>query len=300
MDVAKRFTNYNLTLLKIIGKGTYGNVYLCEKPKNDNQLTIVKDIQLNIKIQDHKLDIANEVKILSSMNHPNIIKFYDCYYTDNNVMISMEYATSGNLAEYMYQKYPKLIKQEEVLFYFCQVLLGVNYMHTMNIIHRDLKAENILLTGKHGLIVKIGDFGISKMLASAKKTCTVIGTPYYLAPELCEGQPYDSKSDIWALGCLLYEMCTHKRAFDSETLVGLVKAITSGSVHPIDLNVYDRGIQELIDAMLSILPDKRPTIKDLMGRMVVLPVIYTVFLDAGNDELLLLKANEFLNVKSIV
>ncbi|XP_047020396.1 serine/threonine-protein kinase Nek8-like isoform X1 [Helicoverpa zea] len=291
--ITKRFKNQNLNVLKTVGKGTYGNVYLCEK-RDSPQMTIVKDIELNIKLQDHKQDIANEVKILSSLNHSNIIKCYACYYTDNHVMISMEYATSGNLAEYMYQRCPNLLQQQEILFYFCQVLLGVNYIHSKNIIHRDLKAENILLTGKNGVVVKIGDFGISKMLASAKKTSTVIGTPYYLAPELCEGKPYCSKSDVWALGCLLYEMCTHKRAFDAETLVGLVKAITSGNVHPIDLTIYDRSMQDIVDAMLSILPDKRPSIKDLIGRMILLPDIYTVYLDAGNDELLYLKAKQFL------
>ncbi|XP_063839492.1 serine/threonine-protein kinase nekl-2-like isoform X2 [Ostrinia nubilalis] len=239
MDVTKRFKDHNLNVLKTIGQGTYGNVYLCENTLSNN-LSIVKDIELNGKIQDHK---------------------------------------------------------QEILFYFSQVLLGVNYIHNLNIIHRDLKAENILLTGKNGLLVKIGDFGISKMLASAKKTSTVIGTPYYLAPELCESKPYDTKSDIWALGCLLYEMCTHKRAFDAESLVGLVKAITNGSVHPIDLTVYERGMQDLIDAMLSILPEKRPCVKELMGRKVMLPIIYTVFLDAGNDQLLLLRAQkDFLGI----
>lgn len=274
--------------MKTIGKGTYGNVYLCEN-KKAQMSTIVKDIELNIKIQDHKQGIANEVNILGKMNHPNIIQFYDCYYIDNYVMISMEYAICGNLAEYMYAKCPKLIKQQEILFYFCQVLLGVSYIHKLDIIHRDLKAENILLSGKNGVLVKIGDFGISKMLASAKQTSTVIGTPYYLAPELCEGKPYNTKSDVWALGCLLYEMCTHKRAFESETLVGLVKAITSGSVQPIDLTVYERGIQDLIDSMLSLLADKRPTIKELMGKKIILQMIYTVYLDAGNDDLLYLK-----------
>ncbi|XP_059062184.1 serine/threonine-protein kinase Nek8-like [Achroia grisella] len=291
MDTKKRFIARNLTILKTIGKGTYGNVYLCEN-QITTHLCIVKDIELNLRIQDHMQDIANEAKILSSLNHPNIIRFYDCYYTDNHVMINMEYASNGNLAEYMYQRYPKLIKEEEILFYFSQILLGVNYIHNLNIIHRDLKAENILLMGKYGVLVKIGDFGISKMLVSAKKTSTVIGTPYYLAPELCEGKPYDTKSDVWALGCLLYEMCTHKRAFESETLVGLVKAITTGSVHPIDLSVYTRGMQDLIDTMLSILPDKRPKIKDLMGRRTILPIIYSVFLDAGDDELLFKKASK--------
>ncbi|CAH2075220.1 unnamed protein product, partial [Iphiclides podalirius] len=292
MDVKERFNLYKLRIIRTIGKGTYGNVYLCEKRDTKKSFTIVKDIELNMKIQNHNQEIANEVKILSTMNHPNIIKFFDCYYQERNIMICMEYATRGNLAEYMYERCPKLIKQAEILFYFSQVLLGVHYIHQLNIIHRDLKAENILLTGKHGTIVKIGDFGISKMLASAKKTSTVIGTPYYLAPELCEGKPYDTKSDVWALGCLLYEMCTHKRAFDSETLVGLVKVITSGSVHPIDMTVYDRGLQDLIDSMLSIVPEKRPVIKELMGRAILLPTIYTVYLDAGNDELLYLKASK--------
>ncbi|CAK1553580.1 unnamed protein product [Leptosia nina] len=263
MEADKRLKKFNLKVLKTIGQGTYGS------------------------------DSANEVKILASMCHPNIIKFFNCHYVDNHVLICMEYATNGNLAEFMYQKCPKLIKQEEILFYYCQVLLGVNYIHQLDIIHRDLKAENILLTGKNGVLVKIGDFGISKMLASAKKTSTVIGTPYYLAPELCEGKPYDTKSDIWALGCLLYEMCTHRRAFDSESLIGLVKVITSGSVVPIDSAVYERGIQDLIDSMLSVLPDKRPTIKEVIGRKVLLPMIYTVYLDAGEDQLLNSKVAQY-------
>ncbi|XP_013141392.1 PREDICTED: serine/threonine-protein kinase Nek8 isoform X2 [Papilio polytes] len=228
MDITERFKLHNLIVLRTIGKGTYGNVYLCEK-QNKKSLAVVKDIELNTKLQNHN---------------------------------------------------------KEILFYFSQVLLGVRYIHNLDIIHRDLKAENILLTGTHGVIVKIGDFGISKMLASAKKTSTVIGTPYYLAPELCEGKPYDTKSDVWALGCLLYEMCTHKRAFDSESLVGLVKVITSGNVHPIDMTVYDRGLQDLVDSMLSVIPEKRPTIKELLGRPILLPTVYTVYLDAGNDELL--------------
>ncbi|KAL4710541.1 hypothetical protein ACJJTC_008943 [Scirpophaga incertulas] len=239
MDVAKRFKDLNLNILKTIGQGTYGNVYLCENGKNQ-ALQIVKDIEYKGRIQDNGQDIANEVKILSSLKHPNIIEFYECCNVNNHVMIIMEYAASGNLAEYMYQRYPKLIEQQ--------------------------------------------------------KTSTVIGTPFYLAPELCEGELYDTKSDIWALGCLLYEMCTHRRAFDAETLVGLVKVITQGSVHPIDLNIYERGMQDLIDAMLSILPDKRPSVKELMGRMILLPVIYDVFLDAGNDDLLLLKAKNFINM----
>ncbi|KOB58103.1 NIMA-related kinase 8 [Operophtera brumata] len=252
MDLGKRFEKFNLSVLKTVGKGTYGNVFLCEIRVN-NQLTIVKDIELCIKVKNHKLDIANEVKILSAIKHPNVIRFYDCYYTDNHVMISMEYATSGNLAEYMYQRCPKLIKQQEILFFFSQVLLGVNYIHNLDIIHRDLKAENILLTVQKRLV------------------------------------PLLELRTIWHRNYVKENLTIVKAMF------GRWDAITSGSVHPIELGTYSRGMQDLIDSMLSILADKRPTIRDLMGRNILLPTIYTVFLDAGNDELLYLKANNEFN-----
>ncbi|CAG2068093.1 unnamed protein product, partial [Timema podura] len=100
----------------------------------------------------------------------------------------------------------------EVVNLFCQLLLAIQHIHSKKILHRDIKTANILLT-RNKDFVKLGDFGISKILASKSKAETVVGTPCYLSPELCEGRPYNEKSDIWALGCVLYEMMALHRAF---------------------------------------------------------------------------------------
>ncbi|XP_037799318.1 serine/threonine-protein kinase Nek8-like [Penaeus monodon] len=107
------------------------------------------------------------------------------------------------------------LPEEDVLNLFCQLVLGMLHIHESKILHRDIKSNNILLDRSHR-VVKIGDFGISKILSSKSKAHTVVGTPCYLSPELCQEKPYNQKSDIWALGCVLYEMLTLKRAFEAE------------------------------------------------------------------------------------
>ena len=97
---------------------------------------------------------------------------------------------------------------------FVQLLLSLQHVHSKQILHRDLKTQNILLN-KDRDVVKIGDFGISKVLSSKSKAFTVVGTPCYISPELCEGKPYNQKSDIWAVGCVLYELLSLKRAFEA-------------------------------------------------------------------------------------
>ncbi len=97
---------------------------------------------------------------------------------------------------------------------FVQLLLSLQHVHSKQILHRDLKTQNILLN-KDRDVVKIGDFGISKVLSSESKAFTVVGTPCYISPELCEGKPYNQKSDIWAVGCVLYELLSLKRAFEA-------------------------------------------------------------------------------------
>ena len=110
---------------------------------------------------------------------------------------------------------------------FVQVCLGLNYMHQERILHRDIKAMNIFL--KKDYEVRIGDFGVAKMLNPQKSFAnTIIGTPYYLSPELCEEKPYNEKNDVWALGCLLYEMCKQTQPFKSNKSNNLKKIIKKG------------------------------------------------------------------------
>lgn len=145
----------------------------------------------------------------------------------------------GTLADYIQKRCNSLLDEDTILHFFVQILLALYHVHNKLILHRDLKTQNILLD-KHQMIVKIGDFGISKILVSKSKAYTVsttviiwiwqhvislqvkfsfswqvVGTPCYISPELCEGKPYNQKSDIWALGCVLYELASLKRAFEA-------------------------------------------------------------------------------------
>ena len=126
----------------------------------------------------------------------------------------------------------EIFSETEVFNWFVQICLALEYVHSRRVIHRDLKTQNIFLTGNN--TIKLGDFGISKVLET---TCAnannVVGTPYYMAPEACQSEPYTSKSDVWALGVILYELCTLKKPFEADNLLGLVFKIVSDPVPPL-------------------------------------------------------------------
>lgn len=127
--------------------------------------------------------------------------------------------------------------------------MALAYMHSKNVIHRDIKTQNIFLTGSS--TVKIGDFGISRVLESTgAQALTVVGTPYYMSPESCKNDPYTSKSDVWALGCVLYELCTLNKAFAGDNLMALVMKICDGKPDDIG-NYYSPRYQELINKLLT-------------------------------------------------
>lgn len=143
----------------------------------------------------------------------------------------------------------------------------MKHVHSKRTIHRDIKAPNIFLKkvttmdNKIRLQVKVGDFGVAKVLTSTIECAkTVIGTPYYLSPEICNNRGYNSKSDVWALGCILYELCTLQHVFDAQNLKLLVVKILEGNYKPINSKQYSKNLCNLVSEMLQKDPDKRPTI----------------------------------------
>ncbi|XP_047614990.1 serine/threonine-protein kinase Nek8 isoform X3 [Phacochoerus africanus] len=161
-----------------------------------------------------------------------------------------------------------------------QILLALHHVHTHLILHRDLKTQNILLD-KHRMVVKIGDFGISKILSSKSKAYTVVGTPCYISPELCEGKPYNQKSDIWALGCVLYELASLKRAFEAANLPALVLKIMSGTFAPIS-DRYSPELRQLVLSLLSLEPAQRPPLSHIMAQPLCIRALLNLHTDLGS------------------
>eukprot|EP00960_Hanusia_phi_P047390 758381-Hanusia_phi.AAC.4 len=175
----------------------------------------------------------------------------------------MEYADAGDLAQLLQNARGRPFKEERVLDLFVQICLGMHHVHSQNILHRDLKTANILLT-KQG-IIKLADFGIARVMSSETDMAkTMIGTPYYLSPEICEDRPYNHKSDVWSLGCVLYELLTLRHAFEAKSLSALILKIIRGRFSPVSSS-YSREVRSLVDAMLQNSPAARPSVANILS-----------------------------------
>lgn len=148
-----------------------------------------------------------------------------------------------------------------------QICLAIKHIHDRKILHRDLKSQNIFITASGR--IKLGDFGIAKVLSKTTDNAkSIVGTPYYLSPEIVENKPYNFKSDIWSLGVLLYEMCSLKPPFDASSLHFLALKIVRG-VYPSLPPQYTRDLKALTARMLSIDPLRRPTVHQILKEPVI-------------------------------
>ncbi|XP_004706975.1 serine/threonine-protein kinase Nek8 [Echinops telfairi] len=265
--------------IRVVGRGAFGIVHLCLR-KADQKLVILKQIPVEQMTKEERQAAQNECQVLKLLNHPNVIEYYENFLEDKALMIAMEYAPGGTLAEFIQKRCNSLLEEETILHFFVQILLALHHVHAHLILHRDLKTQNILLD-RHRMVVKIGDFGISKILSSKSKAYTVVGTPCYISPELCEGKPYNQKSDIWALGCVLYELASLKRAFEAANLPALVLKIMSGTFAPIS-DRYSPELRQLVLSLLSLEPARRPPLSHIMAQPLCLRALLTLHTDVGS------------------
>jgi NIMA (never in mitosis gene a)-related kinase len=265
--------NEELTYKKIseLGQGAYGTAYLVQDKKY-KQYYVMKTIPLKKLNEKERKDALKEASILQNLDHPNIIKFQEVFLckNPNSLNIITEYADGGDLNKKIERKIP--FKEDLILDWFIQICLALNHVHSKRIIHRDIKAQNIFLT-KNG-IVKLGDFGISKSLTcSFELARTVIGTPYYLSPEIVKNSPYSFKTDVWSLGVLLYQMCALKMPFDADSLPNLSKKILKAEYKDIPNN-YSDNLKNLIRSLLQVEPKNRPTVKEILSKIFFNIIIY--------------------------
>jgi len=206
-----------------------------------------------------------EVRLLQRLSHPGIVTYEESFThttsRDTYMCVVMQYCEGGDLTGFLKKQRGRRLKEKQLLDLFIHVALALHFVHNREILHRDLKTQNIFI--KDGQL-KLGDFGISKVLGGPVSFAqTVIGTPYYMSPELVKNRPYDYKSDVWALGCVLYELTTLKHAFDANSLNGLAGKIVRGKYPPIPFD-YSKDLRSMIAKMLSSSPSQRPSIEDIL------------------------------------
>ncbi|XP_036241340.1 serine/threonine-protein kinase Nek5 isoform X2 [Molothrus ater] len=177
----------------------------------------------------------------------------------------MEYCDGGDLMKRINMQHGVLFDEDQILSWFVQISLGLKHIHDKKILHRDVKAQNVFLSN-NGKVAKLGDFGIARQLNSTTEFAhTCVGTPYYLSPEICENRPYNNKTDIWSLGCVLYELCALKHPFQGNSLHELVLKICRGRFQPVSPN-YSYDLRILISQLFKISPRDRPSINSILKK----------------------------------
>lgn len=258
--------------IQILGKGSYGNVYRATRI-SDGQIYAIKEVAINTLNDAERYyysylflfrsDAVNEIRFLASNPHPYIVAYYDAFLENDKLYIVMEYAKHGDLHQFIRKAFAKkkMIEENTVWSYFIQLTLALHELHGKRILHRDIKAKNVFLPSYSR--VALGDMGCSKHLKT-DLTRTQVGTPYYMSPELMKKQPYDNKSDIWALGVLLYEMMALHPPFMANDMDGLSKRICQAIVPPIPKH-YSPSLGEIVKLLLKKNPADRPNTEAILN-----------------------------------
>lgn len=248
---------------KRLGSGSFGTVYLVEDMKAKGEWKVLKEIYVGELQPDETVDAMREARLLSNLNHPNIVKFLDSFIDGEFFCIVTEYCEGGDLDDKIkaWKKAGKKFDESLILAWFIQLVLAVKFMHEKRILHRDLKTRNIFLKKN---LIKLGDFGISRILMGTSDMATTFtGTPYYMSPEVLKHEGYKYKSDIWSMGVVLYELCSLQHAFQGESLLGVMYKIVEENPPKLS-DHYSKELQTLYERMLDKNPANRPSASEVL------------------------------------
>ena len=281
-------------ILSKIGEGSYSTVLKVQRIEDGNiyALKRVKFYKLSEKEKENAL---NEIRILASVKNKNVISYKEAFFDekDSSLGIVMEYADKGDLFQLITErkKTKNYFTEQEVWKIFIQLLNGLKALHDFKILHRDIKSANVFLF--KGGICKLGDFNVSKV-ARKGLGYTQTGTPYYASPEVWEEKPYDSKSDVWSLGCVMYEMITLRPPFQAKSMEELYKKVMRGN-YPRIPTKYSEDLSDAIKLMIQVEAGARPSCEELLKMPMITKRIE--FFNNNKDIDITEEQNESINKK---
>ena len=258
----------NFEIITKLGEGAYSIVYKVKR-KVDNQIYALKKVKLSSLTEKEKTNSLNEVRILASVKSKYVISYKEAFFDekDKTLGIVMEFADNGDLYQKIVENKQKktYFEETEIWKIFIQMVKGLKSLHDLRILHRDLKSANIFLF-KNGS-AKLGDLNVSKV-AKRGLGYTQTGTPYYASPEVWKDLPYDNKSDIWSLGCVLYEMITLHPPFRAKNMKELYKKVLSGEVSKLPSR-FSNDLYEIVLLLIQVNSNNRPTCNDILNHELV-------------------------------
>ena len=266
-----------------LGEGAYSIVYKVRRLIDGNiyALKKVKLINLSEKERENAL---NEIRLLASIKSKFVISYKEAFFDekDNTLGMVMEFADGGDLYQKIVEnkKIQRLFEESDIWRIFIQLVKGLKALHELNILHRDLKSANVFLM-KDGS-VKLGDLNVSKV-ARKGMGHTQTGTPYYASPEVWNDKPYGTKSDIWSMGCVLYEMITLRPPFRAQNMDGLYKKVIQGKFNRIP-NKFTNDLFKIVQLLLQVSPEKRPSCAEILKNPIILKRIEFFKSYSGEDD----------------